>query len=120
MEKKVLTIRIDEDDLYLVLRAMSQHTAQDVEAMREIALKYARTGEDWRGVIENHDKVMKSERDAYNRLVDQWCEQVDVEDADTWNHLKTCMEICTQNWELYKSEIEKAASERRPVLSIVK
>lgn len=120
MEKKVLTIRIDEDDLYLVLRAMSQHTAQDTEAMREIALKYARMGEDWRAVIENHEKVTEAERKVYNQLVDQWCEQVGVEDADTWNHLKTCMEICVQNWELYKSEIEKAASERRPVLSIVK
>lgn len=120
MEKKVLTIRIDEDDLYLVLRGMSQHVAQDVEAMHEIALKYARTGEDWRAVIENHEKVMEAERKVYNRIVDQWCEQVETEDTDIWNHLKTCMEICVQNWELYKSEIEKAASERRPVLSIVK
>lgn len=120
MEKKALTIRIDEDDLYLVLRAMSQHTAQDTEAMREIALKYARTGEDWRAVIENHEKVMEAERKVYNQIVNQWCEQAETEDADIWNHLKTCMEICVQNWELYKSEIEKAASERRPVLSIVK
>lgn len=128
--KRIYHFELEEEEVFNLLQAARMGAAGNVEDTRAAILHDLSFG-DFRDpcvpeeAFDNCAKVFYWQRQAHDKMVDQWCEQAreagDEEDAEVWNHLKTNMEITAQNIEVYENEIKrKAAENRRPALHIIK